>query len=130
MTLRMAVITIKSRAYWWVCGAMVTVLLSACGGGGPGDNPPPQREVPALVWQLPQARVDGTPLDVAEIAEVEIWYQQESDEQPKLLASVSSDINSYVPDELPAGRYQFHLVAVDFSWLRSEPSATRELLLP
>lgn len=114
----------------WLYGAWAVLLLVACGGGGSGDPSPPQREVPALEWQLPQARVDGTTLDVAEIAEIEIWYQHESDPQPRLLTRVAGDTTRYVPDELAAGRYRFYVVAVDFSWLHSNPSATKELQVP
>ncbi len=119
------------RPRWLYCPLLVLALVG-CGGGGGGsaDSEPPPREVPALEWQLPQARMDGPPLDAAEIAEIEIWYQQEGDDEARLLTLVAGDVTRYVPDELAAGRYRFHLVAIDMDLLRSEPSATRELLLP
>lgn len=111
---------------------LVLWLLTACGGGGGGAGSvePPPAAVPALKWQLPQTRMDGSPLDAAEIAEIEIWYQRVGEGEPQLLTQVAGDATHYVPDELTAGRYRFHLVAVDMHWLRSEPSAARELVVP
>ncbi|MBQ1783446.1 MAG: hypothetical protein II007_07325 [Gammaproteobacteria bacterium] len=117
-----------SRQRWLRCPLLI-LALAGCGGGG-GSGEPPSREVPALEWQLPQARMDGTPMDAAEIAEIEIWYQQEGGDKPLLLTLVAGDATRYVPDELSAGRYRFHLVAIDMNWLRSEPSAQRELVVP
>lgn len=117
----------------WLYYPLLVLALAGCGGGGGGSDssePPVRPAVPALEWQLPQTRMDGTPLDAVEIAEIEIWYQQEGDDQPQLLTQVAGDVTRYVPDELNAGRYRFHLVAIDMNWLRSDPSVPRELLLP
>lgn len=109
---------------------LLTAVISACGGGGGGGpEQPNERQVPTIRWQLPSLRVDGTELPTQEIAEIEIWYSENSDE-PQLLTTVDGDTTSYVPDELAPGSYQLFLTVVDMDFLRSDASEVIALQIP
>lgn len=117
----------------------LTVLLSACGGGGSSDftsttgvdsvsdtpvgsigsNPGPIADAgtrvgtASLSWKAPVARTDGSSLPVREISGYRIYYGTKSRKYDYSIAIKNAYKDSYSVSDLPVDTYYFAMTTVD-----------------
>jgi hypothetical protein len=100
--------------------------LAACGGGG-GDNDstnndpdnPPGTQVQQLSWVAPSTRIDGSFLDLSELAGFKI-YSGPTSNNLELIADIEdSQSTSYDLSSIEPGDYFFGIVAYDSNGLNS-----------
>jgi len=97
---------------------LVSVLLSACGGGssgGSGDNRDNGGDTgtASLSWIAPTTRTDNSYLSPTELQGYRIYYGTSADSLSMLVDLNDSSITEYTISSLPSGSYFFSVTAYD-----------------
>jgi hypothetical protein len=108
--------------------AVLTSGLVACGGGGGGgdknannepDTPNTGNETQQLTWVAPSTRMDGSFLDLSELAGFKI-YSGPSSNNLELIADIEdAESTTYDLSDIEPGDYFFGIVAYDSDGLSS-----------
>ncbi|MDX9874750.1 MAG: hypothetical protein RBS88_07545 [Spongiibacteraceae bacterium] len=75
-----------------------------------------------LNWTIPDARVDGAPLTVAELAGYELYYSSDDAAEAGVITISGGATTSHVVNDLPQGVYFFAISAIDSNGLKSDLS--------
>jgi hypothetical protein len=66
-----------------------------------------------ITWKDPAVRSDGVPLDVSELARIDVSMRVAGAPEFTIIAAVAPGVQSFTQTDLPPGDYEFSLVAVD-----------------
>ena len=127
-----------NHRYTLILLVLISMLFSACGGGGgdaasvdqlpvdqlpvdqpPVDPPPVEQQIVSLSWTAPSTRTDGTSLPLSELVGYRVYYGTSPTEMTlqEDIIGVSETSTSY--SNLGPGVYYFAVTVYDVDGLES-----------
>jgi len=76
-----------------------------------------------LSWSIPTTRVNGTALNLSELAGYEIYYTNDSGSVSKTVSVSGGGAVSYTVASIAPGSYHFAISAIDSAGLKSSLSS-------